>query len=128
MTPADYRIKDTVLQLKEKFKQNIDIQYIQQSFETTASILLVDKKYSLSVEVRDDRDDIPNDLSIGLATYPNSRSTVLSYTSIFESLWKQADIYEQLKESKIQLSDAQSQLLDMKQYVNDVLKEIHRSK
>jgi two-component system, OmpR family, sensor histidine kinase VicK len=59
MTPADYRIKDTVLQLKEKFKQNIDIQYIQQSFETTASILLVDKKYSLSVKVRDDRDNIP---------------------------------------------------------------------
>ena len=124
MTPADYRIKDTVLQLKEKFKQNIDIQYIQQSFETTASILLVDKKYSLSIEVRDDRDDF----SIGLATYSNSRSTVLSYTSIFESLWKQADIYEQLKESKIQLNDAQSQLLDMKQYVNDVLKELHRSR
>ena len=126
MTPADYRIKDTVLQLKEKFKQNIDIQYIQQSFETTASILVVDRKYSLSIEVRDDTKDIFNDLSIGLATYSNSTSTVLSYASIFESLWRQADIYEQLKESKIQLNDAQSQLQDMKQYVRDVLKEVHR--
>jgi Mg2+ and Co2+ transporter CorA len=128
MTPADYRIKDTVLQLKEKFKQNIDIQYIQQSFETTASILVVDRKYSLSIEVRDDTKDIFNDLSIRLATYSNSTSTVLSYASIFESLWRQADIYEQLKESKIQLDDAQSQLHDMKQYVNDVLKEVHRIK
>jgi hypothetical protein len=129
MTPTDYRIKDTVLQLKEKFKQNVDIQYIQQSFETTtASILVVDRKYSLSIEVRDDSKDTFDVLSIGLATYSNSTSTVLSYASIFESLWRQADIYEQLKESKIQLSDAQSQLEDMKQYVRDVLKEVHRTK
>src|SRR5919197_1558300 len=35
--------------------------------------------------------------AVGIATYSNSKSTVLSYVSIFESLWKQTEMYEQLK-------------------------------
>ena len=35
--------------------------------------------------------------AIGLVTYSNSKSTVLSYYSIFESLWKQTELYKQLK-------------------------------
>jgi uncharacterized protein YlxP (DUF503 family) len=93
--------------------------------ETIASILVIDRKFSLSVEIKDDTQDSSDDLAIGLATYSNSKSTVLSYVSMFEGFWRQAEIYEQLKESKIQLDDAKVQLLDMKQYVNDVLKEVH---
>jgi hypothetical protein len=54
MTPADYRIRDVVKRLNEQHHQNMQIQYIQQSSETTASILIIDRKFSLSVEVRDD--------------------------------------------------------------------------
>ena len=35
---------------------------------------------------------------MGFATYSNSESTVLSYVSIFEALWIQTELYEQLKE------------------------------
>jgi two-component system sensor histidine kinase VicK len=126
MTPVDYRITDTVQTLKEKYKQNIDIQYIQQSFETIASILVVDRKYSVTVEVKDDTQERNNDLSIGLAIYSNSKYTVLSFTSIFESLWRQAEIYEQLKESRIRLDNANFELQEMKQYLNEVIKEVHR--
>ena len=35
---------------------------------------------------------------MGFATYSNSESTVLSYISIFEALWIQTELYEQLKE------------------------------
>jgi signal transduction histidine kinase len=35
---------------------------------------------------------------MGLATYSNSKPTVLSYASIFESLWKQTELYERLQE------------------------------
>ena len=38
--------------------------------------------------------------AIGLATYSNSQSTVLSYASIFESLWTQTELYQKLKESE----------------------------
>jgi len=37
------------------------------------------------------------DEAIGLSTYSNSRPGVLSYVSIFENLWKQTELYEQLK-------------------------------
>ena len=45
-----------------------------------------------------------------MATYSNSEATVLSYASIFESLWIQSEIYEELKESKAQLESANEQL------------------
>src|ERR671910_293426 len=35
--------------------------------------------------------------AIGLSSYSNSKSTVLSYVSMFETLWKQTEMYEQLK-------------------------------
>ena len=34
--------------------------------------------------------------AIGLATYSNSKSTVLSYVSIFDTLWKQSELREEL--------------------------------
>jgi two-component system, OmpR family, sensor histidine kinase VicK len=46
----------------------------------------VDRKLSLSIEVKDDSNEIADDLAIGLATYSNSKSTVLPYASIFEGL------------------------------------------
>ena len=125
MTPADYRIKYTAQKLKEKYKQNIDIQYIQQSLENTASILVVDRKLSLAVEVREDSKETANYTSIGLATYSNSESTVLSYASMFEGFWRQAQIYEELRESKIRLFNTQNELEEMKQYMNEVIKEVH---
>jgi signal transduction histidine kinase len=48
--------------------------------------------------------------AIGLSTYSNSRPGVLSYVSIFESLWRQAELYEQVKEANMQLELANEQL------------------
>ena len=58
--------------------------------------MIVDKKYSLVVELKDDTKKSSYD-AIGFATYSNSKSTVLSYVSIFESLWKQVELYEKIK-------------------------------
>ncbi len=48
--------------------------------------------------------------AMGLATYSNSKSTVLSYVSIFETLWMQTELYEQLVESNNGLAKAYEQL------------------
>ena len=40
---------------------------------------------------------VPHTKHVGLATYSNSKPTVSSYASIFESLWIQSELYEQLK-------------------------------
>jgi signal transduction histidine kinase len=48
------------------------------------------------MEIRDDSKQT-FDEAIGLSTYSNSRPGVLSYVSIFENLWKETELYEQLK-------------------------------
>jgi len=62
--------------------------------------LIVDRKYSLIMEVKDDsKEAISTAAAIGWSTYSNSQATVLSYLSIFETLWRQTEIYEQLEQS-----------------------------
>jgi signal transduction histidine kinase len=53
----------------------------------------------LAIELKDDTKQTFIE-AIGLATYSNSQSTVLSYVSIFESLWTQTELYQKLKESE----------------------------
>ena len=64
--------------------------------ETKATILVVDRKASLVMELRDDSKSSFVE-AIGLSTYSNSKAGVLSYVAIFENLWVQSDLYEQLK-------------------------------
>jgi signal transduction histidine kinase len=41
--------------------------------------------------------------AIGLSTYSNSKAGVLSYVAIFENLWVQSDLYDQLMKAHQQL-------------------------
>jgi two-component system, OmpR family, sensor histidine kinase VicK len=64
---------------------------------TTVTILVVDRKASLVIEKTDDsKEDFIE--AIGLSSYSNSKPTVMSYISIFEGLWIQTQLYEQLKD------------------------------
>ena len=63
---------------------------------STVTIVVIDKKESLVFEKKDDSKESFAE-AVGLATYSNSKPTVLSYYSIFESLWRQVVLYEQLK-------------------------------
>ena len=47
---------------------------------------MADNELSLVIDLKDDTKQNSNE-AIGLAAYSNSESTVLSYTSIFETLW-----------------------------------------
>ena len=62
-------------------------------------------------------DEVDNSIdAMGLSTYSNSKSTVLYYVSIFESLWKQADIYKKAEELYDQLkykNETQRQFLNI---------------
>jgi two-component system, OmpR family, sensor histidine kinase VicK len=83
-------------QRRKRRKTGIDIRYIEPELQTKVTVLIIDKKFSLSVELKDDTKTTSFE-AIGLATYSNSIPTVLSYASIFESLWTQTELYEQLK-------------------------------
>ncbi|HET6800574.1 MAG TPA: HAMP domain-containing sensor histidine kinase [Nitrososphaeraceae archaeon] len=113
LTPIDDLIKGTVQKLiREQQQQNqprIDIRFIGRFSQTKIRILVVDKKSSLVVELKDDTKESSYE-AMGLATYSNSKSTVLSYVSIFETLWMQTELYEQLVESNNGLAKAYEQL------------------
>ena len=84
----------------------VDVRYIEQMVETKATILVVDRKVSLVMELKDDTKSTFHG-AIGLSTYSNSKAGVLSYVAIFENLWRQAELYQQLKESNEQLAGTQ---------------------
>ena len=125
LTPIDEKIDHVAHLIRDQNQQNLCLQYIVQPLEVTVLILVIDRKYSLSIEIK--KEDQYNkkwanvsastDKIIGLATYSNSKSTVLSYASIFESLWRQDELYQQLEKSRDQIDE-------MKQYLNQVLKEV----
>ncbi len=81
----------------------------KKSAVTTVTIVVVDRKESLVIEKRDDSKQNFME-AVGMATYSNSKPTVLSYVSIFENLWRQSELYRQLKESNKQLEQVNEQL------------------
>ena len=76
--------------------QKIVIRFLDPALQTKISLLIVDRKSSLAVELKDDTQEIIQH-AIGLSSYSNSKSTVLTYVSIFETLWHQTEMYEHLK-------------------------------
>jgi signal transduction histidine kinase len=93
------------------------IRFIQPQLQTKVSMLVVDRKYSLVAELKDDSKDTSVE-AIGLTSYSNSKSTVSSYVSILDSLWAQLDLYEQVKES-----NKQQEILIKKLQLHDTLQE-----
>ncbi len=108
LIPADNKIVQTIREVMET-SPDINIRTIEESLQTRITIVLVDRKDCVIVESIDYARDNSADAA-GLATYSNSKSIVASYVSIFESLWNQTELYEQLKESKKQLEQAYEKL------------------
>ena len=97
LTPFDDKIEQIGQPLKEEF--GVEIRRIEQVSQTKVSVLLVDAKFSLIVELKDDAKESSLE-AIGLATYSNSPATVLSHVSIFESLWRQSRALREAENSR----------------------------
>ncbi len=102
LMPADKLTEQSVQELRQNYHQYIDIRYIEATSSTKVTILLLDRRVSLVMELRDDSKATFAE-AIGLSTYSNTRSGVLSYVSIFENLWMQTELYQQVKEVNEQL-------------------------
>ena len=77
----------------------IQLRNVETSSATKSTIIIIDRKESLVTELNDDSKDTFT-AALGFATYSNSRSTVLSYVSIFESFWLQTEMYKKVKETE----------------------------
>lgn len=86
-------------QLIEETKSNvpnIDIRTISSNLETRISILIVDNKQCLILELKDDKQNTSYD-AVGLATYSISPTIISSYLAVFESFWRHAELFEKMK-------------------------------
>src|SRR3712207_8571337 len=50
-SPPDERIKEVSSELKQQLKK-IEVRHIEESLQTKVTVLIVDRKYSLSIEFR----------------------------------------------------------------------------
>lgn len=82
LVPFDDQI--TSLEALPLEERGFDIRRIEEGSETTVSIMVVDRKLCLAIELKDDTKKDSVD-AIGLGTYSNSTATVLSYLSIFQT-------------------------------------------
>jgi phosphatidylserine/phosphatidylglycerophosphate/cardiolipin synthase-like enzyme len=85
--------------IDKRAHHKIDIRYINQMSGPKSTILIVDRKESLVMEVKDDLKETFS-YSVDFGTYSNSLATALSYVSIFESFWSQSEIINKLKKSE----------------------------
>jgi two-component system, OmpR family, sensor histidine kinase VicK len=92
----DQRILSTIIQESKSYCPKVDFRSMERGFCTRITIVIVDKKECIITELKDDSKDISYKAA-GLSTYSDSKSIVSSYVSIFQSIWKQTDLYEQLK-------------------------------
>jgi two-component system, OmpR family, sensor histidine kinase VicK len=97
LSPFDNYVRNVVDRIKrEDSKVRIEIRNIEEPLQTKVSVLIVDRISLLSAELKNDLKETVLE-AIGLATYSNSKPTVLSYASIFESLWNQTELYEHIR-------------------------------
>ena len=97
LSPVDDHVRNVIDKIKrEDSKSRIVIRNIEESLQTKVSVLIVDRSSLLSAELKSDWKETVDE-AIGLTTYSNSKPTVLSYASIFESLWNQTELYEHIR-------------------------------
>jgi len=99
LAPLNSAMEQKINSLVSLSHPKIQVRDIETSSGPKSTVLIVDRKESLTTEVKEDSKETFSD-AIGLSTYSNSISTVLSYVSIFESFWIQSELYKKVKETE----------------------------
>jgi two-component system, OmpR family, sensor histidine kinase VicK len=108
LIPEGEQIEQIVNELKSAVPE-VNVRIADKSLQTKITILVVDRRELMTWELKDDNIEDPYEAG-GLATYSNNKSIALSYATIFKSLWRQTELYEELKESKEKLQTTNDQL------------------
>jgi hypothetical protein len=93
LTPFDDQIDSVSKKMKDE--SDINIMNLDESSRIKASFLLVDRKFILFVGLKDDTKNTSYE-AIGASMFSSIRSTVISYVTIFEIMWRQQELYQQL--------------------------------
>ncbi len=114
LIPLGIELLDKINQLKIKYPK-IEFRILHSDMESFIGITIVDREKVLLFEIKDDTKSNYID-SVGMTIFIEGKSTALSYVSIFDSLWKQTDLYDELNNAyeKIQSHDKmQKEFIDI---------------
>ena len=125
LTPRGESIEDMIERLKKEI-DDFNVHYFTYNSDIRTKTLIVDRKESLVMETKEE--GVDDEVSrqeegqqekqrigsfnkiIGLSTYSNSTSTVLSYAAVFDTLWNETELHEQVRESNKRLEISNEQL------------------
>lgn len=96
LVPGDKQEINKMVNELEFRSPKLEIRSLDKSLRIHMGILVVDRKESVIIELKDDTKDSFYDAA-GIAAYSNSLPIALSYVSIFETLWTQGELFEQSK-------------------------------
>jgi signal transduction histidine kinase len=105
---------------KDNMIDNVTIREIAMQQNIRSTILIIDKKQLLTLEIKDNTKETFEEAT-GLATYSTSPPTVLSYLSIFEILWTQTEMFDNLRIAHNKL--AQSEEME-REFINTAAHEL----
>ena len=97
LIPSQIELHDKINQIRRKYSK-IDFRLLPSNNETFIGITIVDRQKVLIHEIKDDNKIKYTD-SVGMTLYIEGESTAMSYLTIFNSLWKQTEIYEKLEKA-----------------------------
>jgi two-component system, OmpR family, sensor histidine kinase VicK len=96
LLPSSEKTDEIIEQTKSNVPK-IDIRTVSTSLETKITILVVDSRQCLILELKDDMQVESYD-AVGLSTYSISPTIISSYLAVFESFWRQAELFEKMRE------------------------------
>jgi signal transduction histidine kinase len=85
--------------LEELRGSGVIVRRIETPTETKFKMLSVDRRFSLVVETKDDSRKNFAD-AVGVAIFSSSKTTVSPFVTIFETLWRETDLYEKTQQAE----------------------------
>jgi two-component system, OmpR family, sensor histidine kinase VicK len=85
-------------QLDNLRRNRIVVRRIEAPSETEFKFLVIDKSASHVIETKDDTKG-KFEQAIGLAMFSDSKPAVLPFVNIFESFWRETELYEKVSEA-----------------------------
>jgi signal transduction histidine kinase len=109
------RVESLVIEIKEEEEEEEERKEIngedeEKTLGSSASKTNTNAKSGSKQQQQRENEMISFNKIVGLSTYSNSRSTVLSYEAMFETLWNETELYEQIRLLHRKLEIANEQL------------------
>jgi len=129
LTPANNKLEKDITSIYNRIKNtkkqkgNIEFRRIESLSAINTGCIIIDKKDLLVIELKDDSKDNFIE-AVGSSIYSNTPTTVLSYISIFDTLWTQTELYETIRTANDELQNTTEELRESLQILANVNQEL----